>query len=1249
MSQSSASAEGRAPSSADSFLLKTERLIGLEHDEERAQSLDLLKNSKHAELARLGVAILKLYLHDGLQTGLYGRVCCKLQRYNPEDLLSAHRLSSGDIVGLFDSSTPIHELKPLAEGVVNRVRAREIEVVFSQDGSNKKSGESGPGGGSNRNTRDTSNAGGGNHEDSGILALTHRGPFHLAVVASDATITRYRETLGELRKGVQTNGDAGDAADHRVVRLAFSALQNEPHTFPDFHDPARFDARFYSAVTRRLNGPQQAAVKAALLSRDMHVIHGPPGTGKTTTCVAFILECVLRGYRILVTAPSNVAVDNLLLKVAEKLASSEKGEGDIRSFELEQKGGPAGTSSPSTSSSFAPPSRAFAAFNARSARERLVRFGHPARIDTDLHRYTLDARVAASEEQQLCRDIEKEIKDHADRMFTDRKAPKTGTSGAKSGKEEENMTRYARRQEVSRLRKELKKRSIDAVNAVLKNAQVVFSTCAGATMVRKAFGRAKTALGAEQFGGDSTSCTSSATDSSDRQFFDVVLVDEAAQTLEVACWIPVLAGKRAVLAGDHQQLAATVKSKEAMREGLDVTLFARMHAAFEKFGVASLLSIQYRMNEVIMGWSSEQFYEGRLVAAEEVKDHTLELQSLGGGGQILGLGGDDGEQQKQQGPLPKFPLVFADTAGNALCKETESDAQTLSRSNTGEANIVLAYLKFLVVALRVSPQRTSICVITPYNQQVDLLKLMLVQAGLERLVSVNTVDSFQGREADIVILSLVRSNDAGEVGFLADFRRLNVAVTRARKHVLIVANSCTICTDEVLAGLYGFALERGKVVFASEACAASECGDVSQVWRYREEEAAGNVADADGWSALAAADPAWHIFDEEKSSATGGFGAKGGAAGTAVSATSTRAVVAEKRKQPGAADAAGVTETKQPEMVKLSDEEVEKRRIKYAGIIAEMRAKRKPFHDFSKNLNARERLIVHEICEKEGLRHESQGEGKKRFVRVYNDDPLASGTDKVDDAKAAGGKAVLPENGEGGEEEAEESQGPGHPAAESSASTISAQEKSSGSSSSSASSRAAVAVPEGNGMLAKLAMEREARQERQKLERERRNAELKQQSEDRLREERHKKQQEKKANKAAAGKKGPAAAARGKEDDDFDDFEALLGEYEQTVANADGKCQVCKASVRHMDDIFTRCEYCKRQFCLTHIQAEVHGCGDAAAKKAKSIHQKKGVNPQAYANVSDRDHKKAQNNLRDALKEKEKERARGKAKSDKKS
>jgi predicted DNA helicase len=249
--------------------------------------------------------------------------------------------------------------------------------------------------------------------------------------------------------------------------------------------------------------------------------------------------------------------------------------------------------------------------------------------------------------------------------------------------------------------------------------------------------------------------------------YKTVFIDEAAQALEPACWIPILRSERVILAGDHQQLPPTIKSIEASREGFAKTLFEKCIERHPQS--AAMLQTQYRMNENIMQFSSNYFYHGGLVADESVKHHTVDN-------------------------LP--PIDFIDTAG---CGYTETqDPETLSRFNEEEAQVLIRQLEKLVQQVGTDRWAYSLGIITPYSAQVErivkLVESSEILSEIRSYLTINTVDAFQGQERDVIAISFVRSNDKGEIGFLTDIRRTNVAMTRARKKLIMIGDSATLGT-----------------------------------------------------------------------------------------------------------------------------------------------------------------------------------------------------------------------------------------------------------------------------------------------------------------------------------------------------------------------------------------------------------------------------------------------------------------------
>ncbi|GAA5969525.1 hypothetical protein JCM8115_000418 [Rhodotorula mucilaginosa] len=395
----------------------------------------------------------------------------------------------------------------------------------------------------------------------------------------------------------------------------------------------------------------------------------------------------------------------------------------------------------------------------------LTRVGHPARVLAGLGRHTLDAQLASSDTSALLDDIKKDLETLENQLRNG-----TGKTRVK-GSERKKMW-----EEVRELRKEFRKRQGGVVSEVVSKAKLVLATTHGA-------------------GGRSL----------DRFEFDVVIIDEAAQATEPACWIPVLKGKKLILAGDHLQLPPTLKSsnrltkalssksakasketkdlavaeavpgaqqgKLALSPDLEVTLFSRL-LALHGPTVRRMLQVQYRFNDKINSFPSKTLYNGELVAADGVRDRKLS-----------DLDGVEPDEDLDE------PVVFLDTAGQAMYERAAEDGSfgSESKSNENEADIVQKYVGTLISA-GVPP--TSISIISPYNSQVVLIASSVHPQYPE--IEVNSVDSCQGRENDVVIISLVRSNEEGEVGFLRELRRLNVSMTRPRRHLVVVGDSETV-------------------------------------------------------------------------------------------------------------------------------------------------------------------------------------------------------------------------------------------------------------------------------------------------------------------------------------------------------------------------------------------------------------------------------------------------------------------------
>ncbi len=429
------------------------------------------------------------------------------------------------------------------------------------------------------------------------------------------------------------------------------------------------------ALDSSLNEVQLDAVQFALSARDVGLIHGPPGTGKTTTVVEVIRQAIRRGRKVLACAPSNLAVDNIF----ERLLNF---------------------------------------------RERAVRLGHPARVLPELREHTLDLLVERHRDVRLARKLVKQA------MSLFREAGRQRRTAPKPGE------RKQLRDDARSLLADARKMEQQAAEGILDSAAVICATTTGID---------SQLLGPRRF--------------------DLVVIDEACQSTEPGCWIPLLRGDRLVLAGDHCQLPPTVVSQEAVAEGFGTSLFERL---VNHYGpdIARRLTVQYRMHQAIMDFSSRELYDGQLEAHASVREHRL-----------CDLAGVAASR------ITEWPLEFIDTAGAGYDEELEPDGE--SRLNRQEAELVARKVRELVDA---GLAARDIAVISPYGAQVRLLREQLDVPGLE----IDSVDGFQGREKEAVVISLVRSNPKGEIGFLGDIRRMNVAMTRARRKLLMVGDSATL-------------------------------------------------------------------------------------------------------------------------------------------------------------------------------------------------------------------------------------------------------------------------------------------------------------------------------------------------------------------------------------------------------------------------------------------------------------------------
>lgn len=450
-----------------------------------------------------------------------------------------------------------------------------------------------------------------------------------------------------------------------------------------------------------LNPTQERAVNEVLWAKDVAIVHGPPGTGKTTTLVEAINETLMRESQVLVCAQSNMAVDWISEKLVDRGIN-------------------------------------------------VLRIGNPTRVNDKMLGFTYERRFES----------------HADypQLWAIRKAIRELRKNRKKGSENyhQKMDRLKSRAAEIELR----------INAELfGEARVIACTLVGS---------AHHLLEGMKFG--------------------TLFIDEAAQALEAACWIPMKRASRVILAGDHCQLPPTVKSIAALRAGLGKTLMERI--AENKPEVVTLLKIQYRMNDEIMRFSSDWFYGGKVESAPQIKyrsvldyDHPITWIDTSNEENQITIEGEDAPEDSAS----TSSSVSAANQNSDLNFKEQFVGESFGRINKAEAELTLLTLAEYFTKIgkqRVLEERIDVGIISPYRAQVQYLKKLIKKYEFfkpyRRLISVNTVDGFQGQERDVILISLVRSNDEGQIGFLKDLRRMNVAMTRARMKLIILGNRDTM-------------------------------------------------------------------------------------------------------------------------------------------------------------------------------------------------------------------------------------------------------------------------------------------------------------------------------------------------------------------------------------------------------------------------------------------------------------------------
>ncbi|XP_032438260.1 DNA-binding protein SMUBP-2 isoform X2 [Xiphophorus hellerii] len=767
----------------ETFVSKTLELLQEEREAEIQETKIWQENISLKDLQNKGVCLLKLQI-GSQSTGLYGRTVIVLEprKHLGFSSLPSNSFGPGDIVGIYDPSG-CSAASQICTGIVTRISQASVSVAF---------------------------------DDLDGASFDSDGLYNLLKLANDVTYKRMKRALNALN-GYRT----GPASC--LIPVLFGDAQPSSHS----------QSNEFEFFNSKLDDSQREAVSFALSQRELAVVHGPPGTGKTTTVVEIILQAVKQGQKVLCCAPSNVAVDNLVERLAR-------------------------------------------------CKAKVLRLGHPARLLESIQKHSLDAILAQSDNANIIADIRKDI----DKALVGMK------------KKSEKGERGNFKREIGELRKELKNRETAAIAEILKSADVVLSTNTGA-------------------------CDDGPLKFLPAEHFDWVMIDECAQALESSCWIALLRARKCILAGDYKQLLPTIKSQKAAAKGLSLSLMERL---IQMYGdsVVRMLTVQYRMNSAIMEWASKEMYNGRLTAHSSVEKHLL--KDLPGVACV---------------EETSTPLLLIDTAGCGLSEMEIADEQ--SKGNQGEVDIVSLHIKSLTEA---GVKAKDIAVIAPYNLQVDLLRQKLSARHPE--MEIKSVDGFQGREKEAVVLSLVRSNRKGEVGFLAEDRRINVAVTRARRHIAVVCDTQTVGNHAFLKSLVDHMAVFGEVRTAFE-----YLQDIVPQNYTRDHKATKTSTSS--------------TSSKQKSRDHGPGKAKEGQKTTSSSKDNT-------------AGSQNHTKSHTPAQKDQKD------KSRYAEIRLQVEnfmkdVNMKNLH-FPSSFNSHDRLLVHQIAEELGLVHESRGEGGGRCITV---------------------------------------------------------------------------------------------------------------------------------------------------------------------------------------------------------------------------------------------------------------------------
>jgi len=646
-------------------------LIELERKAEKEFHIREIQLLTGKEREQRGRAIL------GLKASYKGEIVggYKVYRFGRPDMPENHQIKVGDVV-LVSRTNP---LKEGVEGTVYEKGKKYLDIAFSDPPPD----------------------------------LT-RGYWRVDLFVNDITFKRMNAALNRFEEG----------------KIAYP----EKVVLGKGRDLLKVSEEEIKPFNENLNRYQIEAVKRALGSEPLFLIHGPPGTGKTTTLVEVIEQLVkVKKKQVLATADSNTAVDNLMERLIKRGLN-------------------------------------------------VVRIGHPARVSKELIEHSLDYKVQHHEDYQKIVQIEKKIDELksqqanylkptpqwrrglSDKQIVELARQNRKTRGIKLSKLKSMAKWLELQEEIKKLIEERKRIENHIVEKILSTSDVVLAT-------------------------NSTS----GNEFLENRIFEVLVLDEASQSTEPSALIPLIKAKKVIMAGDHKQLPPTVLHPEA--KDLSYTMFERFTELYPE--AVYMLRIQYRMNELIKEFPSQEFYNGALISHESVKNIKLS---------------DIVNQRSDNPALDDTPIVFIDTEGKFAEK---SKRGSFSKYNPEEARFVKKLVEEL---LKMGVPAEEIGVITPYKDHEDYLKQLIPQ------VEVKTVDGFQGREKEVIIISLVRSNPQEEIGFLEDLRRLNVALTRAKRKLILVGDAKTLSSNEVYKKLINYIKRRGKYLTVEEVEKATQHG-----------------------------------------------------------------------------------------------------------------------------------------------------------------------------------------------------------------------------------------------------------------------------------------------------------------------------------------------------------------------------------------------------------------------------------------